>query len=227
MVKRTRAEALETRNVILDTAEQVFNEKGVSRTSLAEIADAAGMTRGAIYWHFRNKSDLFTAMCDRIALPMEEMVEQATRETVSDPLGSIRLMCEQVLKRPAQDAQCRRVFEILFHKCEYVDEMAETLTRQLECRTTGVAMLERAFRHAIKLGQLPAHLNARRAANGLACYIDGVIYNWLLNPDCFNLAKDASSLVDQYLRGLQATPAVRAGTHRSRGKPGARALRAA
>ena len=136
-------------------------------------------------------------------------------------------MCQRCCNRPRRIRSAGACSRSLSHKCEYVDDMAETLTRQLECRTTGVAMLERAFRHAIKLGQLPAHLNARRAANGLACYIDGVIYNWLLNPDCFNLAKDASSLVDQYLRGLQATPAVRAGTHRSKAKPGARALRAA
>ena len=51
MVRRTKEEALETRNLLLDVAERVFNEKGVSRTSLAEIAEAAGLTRGAIYWH--------------------------------------------------------------------------------------------------------------------------------------------------------------------------------
>src|ERR1700688_3142706 len=73
MVRRTKEEALETRNRILDTAEQVFVEKGVSNTSLAQLAEAAGVTRGAIYWHFKNKADLFDAMMSRVVLPMEEM----------------------------------------------------------------------------------------------------------------------------------------------------------
>ena len=42
MVRRTKEEAQETRNSILDAAERVFFEKGVSRTSLADIAQAAG-----------------------------------------------------------------------------------------------------------------------------------------------------------------------------------------
>jgi len=44
MVRRTKEEALETRNRILDAAEHVFYEKGVSRTSLADIAQTAGVT---------------------------------------------------------------------------------------------------------------------------------------------------------------------------------------
>ncbi|MBL8522861.1 MAG: TetR family transcriptional regulator, partial [Betaproteobacteria bacterium] len=70
MVRRTKEEAQETRNRLLDTAEHVFNERGVSRTSLAEIAEAAGVTRGAIYWHFKNKLDLFNAMMERVILPV-------------------------------------------------------------------------------------------------------------------------------------------------------------
>ena len=58
MPRKTKEEAQETRQRILDAAERVFQMQGVSRTSLAHIADAAGVTRGAIYWHFRNKADL-------------------------------------------------------------------------------------------------------------------------------------------------------------------------
>ena len=58
-MSRTKAEAEETRNSILSAAERVFFEKGVSTASLDDVAKAAGVTRGAIYWHFSNKTDLF------------------------------------------------------------------------------------------------------------------------------------------------------------------------
>jgi len=90
MVRRTRKEALETRNRILDTAVAIFGEKGVSRTSLADIADATGVTRGAIYWHFKNKGDLLNAMFERVALPMEEMVERSTDDAAADPMANVR-----------------------------------------------------------------------------------------------------------------------------------------
>jgi TetR/AcrR family acrAB operon transcriptional repressor len=224
MVRRTKEEARETRNRILDTAESLFCEQGVSRTSLAEIADAASVTRGAIYWHFRNKGDLFAAMFERIALPMEELVQQAAGDDVADPLQKIRDIGVYLLRRTAQDPQCRRVFEILFHKCEAVEEMAAPLARQMQCRAGGIAMIERAFLNAIRKGHLPAGVNAKRAANGLACYVDGLLYNWLIDPKAFPLARDAEALVDQYLAGLGAVPA-KAGRTPVR-RAGARASRA-
>ena len=61
MVRRTKAEAEATRQALLDAAERLFEARGVSRTSLQDIASAAGLTRGAVYWHFRDKADLFDA----------------------------------------------------------------------------------------------------------------------------------------------------------------------
>ena len=74
MERAGRKKTLETRDRILDAAEDVFNECGYSNTTLNEIAEAAGVTRGAIYWHFKNKEDLFQAMCLRIREPMDALI---------------------------------------------------------------------------------------------------------------------------------------------------------
>ena len=63
MARKTKQEAQETRQHILDVALRLFSQQGVSSTSLGEIAKAAGVTRGAIYWHFKDKSDLFSENC--------------------------------------------------------------------------------------------------------------------------------------------------------------------
>lgn len=76
MARRTKAEAEQTREQILDAAEAVFLDRGVARASLEEIAQAAGVTRGAVYWHFRNKADVFDAMYCRVHLPMEDLFNQ-------------------------------------------------------------------------------------------------------------------------------------------------------
>jgi TetR/AcrR family acrAB operon transcriptional repressor len=82
-------------------------------------------------------------------------------------------------------------------------------------------MIERALRNAMRKGQLPRQLHARRAAVGLHAYVDGLIYNWLLDPRSFALDKDAEPLVDQYLHGLKSVPAPK------RSAPVARARRTA
>ena len=60
MARKTKRQAQETKQQIIDAALRLFTVQGVSATSLSDIASAAGVTRGAIYWHFKNKVDLFT-----------------------------------------------------------------------------------------------------------------------------------------------------------------------
>ena len=224
MARRTKAEALATRDRILDAAERVFSRRGASRPSLEDIAAAAGVTRGAIYWHFRNKADLFAAMLARVTLPMEEMVGRSGDDALTDPLGYIRRCMVTVLRKTTDDAQTRRVFEIVCHKCEYVDEMARVRDRYVEMRADCLGELERGVRNAIRRGLLPAGVNARSAAVGLHALVDGLISNWLLEPKYFPLAREAERMVDQYLDGLGARTrgsglAARPGRTRARPVP--------
>jgi TetR/AcrR family transcriptional regulator, acrAB operon repressor len=206
MVRRTKEEARETRNRILDTAEQVFVKKGVSNTSLAMLAEAAGVTRGAIYWHFRNKADLFDAMMSRVVLPMEEMAARAGDDDLEDPLAHVRACALNVLGHLASDTQCQRVFEICCHKVEYVDEMEQMRQRHIETRNHCLKNIERGLRIAASKGMLSPSVNPRVAAVGLHALVDGLIVNWVLDPSYLPLAREARTLVDQYLRQLRAVP---------------------
>jgi TetR/AcrR family acrAB operon transcriptional repressor len=98
------------------------------------------------------------------------------------------------------------VFEILTRKCEYVDELHSLSDRILHCRAQGLDMMERALRNAMRKGQLPRHLIAARAALGLHAYVDGLIYDWMIDPRLFALGEEAEALVDQYLDGLRYAP---------------------
>ncbi|CUW43095.1 TetR family transcriptional regulator [Brucella vulpis] len=78
-MRRTKAEAAETREAILLAAEQVFLERGVNQSTLTEIACYAGVTRGAIYFHFEDKLDIFQSIIGRTRFPQEEIMLQAAR----------------------------------------------------------------------------------------------------------------------------------------------------
>ena len=216
MVRRTRDEALETRNKILDTAERVFSERGVSHTSLADIAAAAGVTRGAIYWHFKNKADLFDAMMNRVVLPMEEMTARAADAALEDPVAHVRACALNVLERVVNDPQCRRVFEICSHKCEYVDEMSQVRDRHIEGRNQCVGYIESGLRNAAAKGLLAPGVDPRRAAVGLHALVDGLIMNWILDPGYLPLRKEAGRLIDFYLDGLRRTPPARTEAYEAR-----------
>ncbi|CAN5863166.1 TetR family transcriptional regulator [soil metagenome] len=202
MVRRTKEEAQATRSHILDTAELVFEKRGVSRTSLHEIAQAAGVTRGAIYWHFQDKADLFNAMMERVTLPMEEAVKRGDDPLLANPLDQIRRSFLEVLQKTASDPQVQRVFEIATHKVEYVDELQGVRDRHLSVRNECLAAVEATLRLATRRGLLGRRVPARTAAIGLHALIDGLLQNWMLDPSAFDLVRTGRQLLDAYLAGL-------------------------
>lgn len=206
MARRTKDEAVETRNHILDAAERVFSERGVSRTSLADIAEAASVTRGAIYWHFRDKADLFCEMVARVTMPMEGAPCQIDHSRSPDPLASVRAMLVGILQRTSGDAQARRVFHIVFHKCEYVDEMQPVWKRFSEMRAGCSQRLEQGLKAAVRAGQLPARLDARRTAVGLHALLDGLISSWVRDPDSMPQASEADRVIDLFIDGIGRAP---------------------
>ena len=202
MARRTKEEALATRHRLLDAAELLFQAQGVSRTSLNDIALQAGATRGAIYWHFKDKADLFNAMIERVTLPLEESFQRVGQGKSLDPLQDIRSAMLEALRRTATDVQTRRVFEVATHKVEYVDEMRAVRQRHLAVRNECLAQLEHGLRLAARNRGQRLSIPVSAAARGLHAMIDGLIYNWLLDPAAFELLKTGRHALDGYLAGL-------------------------
>ena len=202
MARKTKEEAQETRSLILDTAEAVFGEKGVSRTTLNDIAKAANLTRGAIYWHFKNKADLFDAMLKRVTLPMDEFTGQPDSTSSCGNLLYIRERTMHVVRLMAGDPRTQRVFDIVMHKTELVDDMLPIRDQHLEARQGCLDDIGASLAAAQRAGELPPHINPTDAAIGLHALIDGLFANWVLNPKGFDLAQQAQSALDCYLRGL-------------------------
>ncbi len=225
MVRRTKEEALETRARILDAAEAVFYEKGVARASLEDIAAHAKMTRGAIYWHFKDKAELFDAMMQRVVMPAEEMLDRTDACTGAEhgSLEALKAATVAVLLRTAQDARVRRIFEIAYHKCEYAGDAIPVRARHVESQSHCLKTIEGALRECVKRAELPATVDPKVAAVGLMSLVSGTIANWVLEPRGFPLARHAETLVDIYFRGLAATPAARRrSSHARQERPHAR-----
>ena len=204
MARRTKEDALVTRDLLLDAAERVFQRRGVSRTSLQEIAQEAGLTRGAIYWHFDNKADVFDAMLRRVTLPMVANLKSPPEAEAAEPLQHLRRNVATAFHQTVHDQQVRRVFEIASHKVEYVDELQALRERHIAERDECMGDLDRLLALAVERGQLPAGTSVRLAAIGLHALIDGLMHNWLLNPESFDLEAVGAQALETHLAGLAA-----------------------
>ena len=206
MARRTKDEALATRHAILDAAELLFQQRGVSRTSLQDIAAAAQVTRGAIYWHFKDKADLFNAMMERATMPFEEagFACGAGCPDDRDPLRFLLERLTRVLKLTVEHEPTRRVFEIATHKVEYVDELLAVRDRHRQNRDECLADIEADLKRAMKLGLIGNKVPARAAAVGLHALVDGLIQNWMLDNEAFDLVRVGRQVTQAYLAGLRA-----------------------
>ncbi|MBA1195071.1 TetR family transcriptional regulator [Pseudomonas entomophila] len=209
MVRRTKEEAQETRNQILEAAEKAFYNRGVARTTLAEIAELAGVTRGAIYWHFDNKAELIEALLESLRETLDPLARASESEDELDPLGCTRQLLVRLFRELVQDSRTRRIHEILHYKCEFTDDMCEIRQQRqssiVECHES----ISLAVTNAVRRGQLPDALDTDRAALALFAYIDGLVKRWLLLPGSFDLLGDAEKWADTGLDMLRWSPALR------------------
>ncbi len=208
MARKTKLEAEQTRARILDAAERLFFERGVGNTSLEEIAAAADVTRGAVYWHFRNKADLFHALHESISLPQERLMERAVAERHPDPLAVVEEAAINAFSHIADDPRSLRVFSILMFRCEYVDDMENALDRQREVNKRLDCKLVEAFELARAHGQLDERWTPATAALAFRTLLSGLLADFLRDPRDRCLAREARTALRPLFQSFRAPAAT-------------------
>ena len=201
-MRRTKQESERTRQDILAAARKVFARQGVTRTTFEEIAASAGVTRGAIYWHFADKTELFFAMREQVAVPMIDQIDLALlRAEGSDPLAGVERFLRGILGALESDPAARRTFQIMGFKCEYVGELERELGLQrLRCSEL-VSKLTQTYGRARRAGQLRAGLRPSMAALETCSFVIGLTRLWLLDAKGSLLRRVARRLISAHVGG--------------------------
>ncbi|MBR9903115.1 MAG: TetR family transcriptional regulator [Gammaproteobacteria bacterium] len=201
MARKTKAEAAATREALLEAAEEVFFAKGVARTSLEQIARHAGLTRGAVYWHFKNKGDLFMALVEKVRMPFQSLMDEVDKaDPELSPLEAIRLACHAGLVRIEQPSY-QRVLSILLHRCEFFSDI-NPLEMQEEIGNECFEEMLDVFILA-KQALLREDLSPQVAARLMQSMMGGVFHDWLRNPEAFSIRERGGELIDASIRMMQ------------------------
>jgi TetR/AcrR family acrAB operon transcriptional repressor len=208
MARRTKEEAERTRDAVFTAASKVFLERGVARATLEEIAQAAGVTRGAVYWHFRDKLDLFLAIADRARVPYEglltDLAARLEADPALDPFAEFEKTVEAGFQAMEADAERRRLLTITMLRCEYVEEMAPAVERQRRARTAFRAELDHIFDIIAARGRLAAPWRPDEAAAILFLVLSGLLQASLQAPEENRLTVQGMALVRVFLAALDA-----------------------
>jgi len=198
MARKTKEEAQATRAGILDAAQACFHEYGVAGTSLAMIGARAGYTRGAVYWHFKNKTEVLTAMIDRERIPFIERLRRTTSSKRNTPVLDLRSALLVSFQELADDERLRNMMEIMLRNDLSVESQAMQAL-QLEASREELAIFAAAFERARELGQLREGVDVDTVARIVSTSLTGVLYSAMLEPELFEIKRDGLQTLDAIL----------------------------
>jgi len=204
MARKTKEEASKTREAILDAAVQVFSVRGVSRTTLANIAKEAGVTRGAIYWHFKNKEDLLSALWEQLLLPFEPLSRASEDPNEADPLGKMKKTYVGFFTSLKKDPRLLQLCQILISKCEAVEDTGTLHLHRVNCHLEGQRKIEKILQNAINNKQLPEQLDVRMGSIATIAFIDGLVANWIMFPDILDVKREIPAIIDGLILMLRS-----------------------
>lgn len=203
VARKTKEEALATRELLLDTAEAIFLQRGVARTSLNDIASAAGLTRGAVYWHFADKTALYHALMDRLSERFCTIHTLSDAEREADPMAALRRIALLPIDLVREDPRAYRLFTISRHRVEFSEDLALIWQRHMTKGSEYVEQLAQLFSAARRRQRIGADagLPPAQAALGLFALVDGLITYATMDPQHCASLNGAAALIDAYLTG--------------------------
>jgi TetR/AcrR family acrAB operon transcriptional repressor len=194
MARKTKAEAALTRDRIVACARQVFSREGVTNTSLEHVAKEAGVTRGAVYWHFRNKADLFMA----VRLDTGSLL-RLNPESGDDPLHRLELFLLEAIRRLRDEDKVRETYEVMLWKCEYVGEFAGVRKDLMSAGTLFLTEATELYEEAAREKLIAPELNPRLAARETFCFYAGMLKLWLADESGQAVREDILKVITQHI----------------------------
>lgn len=128
-MRRTKEEAQKTREQLLISAKKLFTEKGFSSTALSDIVQNAGLTRGAAYWHFKNKDEIYIAVVQQALSDMMAAKEAALNQPLRTPREKLQSILCLPLSMPTEYALVNGVAALL-PTCPQFAELEEIVQNQ-------------------------------------------------------------------------------------------------
>ena len=121
MARRTKEAAAETRQQILDTALDVFSRKGYSRSTFVDIAKQIGLSKGAVYWHFKTKTDLLMALIE--ASLSRKILRVNSPDHLTDSIKSLRSCYVESARVVLADPDLRKFEFFINFQIEWSEEL--------------------------------------------------------------------------------------------------------
>ena len=203
MARKTKADKEKTYLALIEAAADLFRSQGFTATTLNEIAERAGVTRGAFYGHFSSKSDVIRAIWEEQAMPFFEPIEHVLENLPQDdPVAAFRQQINNLLELFEDDSIVGRAVFIVMHNMEISDKdkaLVEFLSDKYKLYER---VLCSAFKTLDEAGKLKDSVNPDHAAMGFLYILIGMINMALLPFGDFDFQRDGYPVFENYLNSV-------------------------
>ncbi len=166
-MKRTHEDAMKTRDDIFWAGLRVISQNGYRSAKMEDIAQEAGVTRGAIYWHFKNKEAFIDEIKERTKANSEEILSRLEKE---DGLDSIRYFIKRILTDFVKNNHIKLMNEVSFQF--YFNRPKE----ELKCELESLAEVHgKRFDRLMAEGKVYPFHSGTQAFLSLLTYLNGII----------------------------------------------------
>ncbi len=201
MARKTKEEAEKTRQKILEAALEVFSSKGFVRTTLSDIAEKADVTRGAIYWHFKDKTDLFFTLSNDIHATEASSVETMLKKPLRN-VQDIKMLIFQYTNLLEKNKRYQTLYELINFKTEWTKELKPILERNRKIINRIIASIEKSLQQLKEEQKINQECDPRRSAVAMCAFVTGLIELWIFNKKVFSMKKDLPPLVDDFFKNM-------------------------
>ena len=200
MARKTKEDTEKTYQALLKSAGELFTRHGVSKTTLNDIAKHAGMTRGAVYWHFDNKDSIVEALWqEEMSDHANKLIEAMSELNPQNPSEHFRDILQNGLKDVFNSPSMSQATRILLHCLEITDE--QTPLRQfLETKNRNLhAGVVKAITQLQAASRISSPLSVEVLATALMAYLHGLIQYHLVKETDVDIAENAVEMIDLFL----------------------------
>lgn len=209
MARKTKEDALVTRALIIDAARRVFHAEGVNRSTLDKVARAAGLTRGAVYWHFANKAELFLAVKTTYTSQFDALQTLLMPDPDKSGLDAIRDYLLALFRTLLNNEEARETLEIILLRCEYVEEFNAVLQIITEPCTDILSSFTRLYELAKTQKGLKEGLDPEIMALDTLSFARGALRGILSGQQHEVYRRSIAPLIDAHIALRQNDPASR------------------
>ena len=200
-MRKTKAATDETRQAIVAAALQVFSQRGYTATRLDDIGEAAGVTRGAVYWHFKSKAELYITIISEAYAQLDTLLTTAWQDAPTFTEGMRRLILAYFL-HVQENTTFRAALEMSLFKTEMTEELAEGRRQKQAGVHESLAGLRQLILSGQEAGEFRRDLNPAWAALSCLSLLHGTVELWLVDPAAFSLGDAAPELADLFLQSI-------------------------